>query len=352
MSFYDISKLDFICPVTRLPLSFCESCDVSLGGKDVNTGYLVSENGEIVYPVVDQVPQLIRICSLRGIPDSLKSERWIKDIITEVEIYDRIFCERMKADLQVLISKFSNLDSYSSTFPFPLEVWIDSSTSADTQFKAYEHLRPLGNKIFLQFGGSGTHAVKALIAGAKEAYLLSPSQMEIKFGQMLAEELGLSDRFIGVRGIGEEIPLPSGLVDRVYGGGCLHHTDVGKSIPEVYRILKEGGKASFVDPRSNWLYEFIMKMTRGRRFLGVEDETLDSPIDLVKVCNVVPKGSDLQVYTSGGPLRYLMIALNRLLKRNLWSSRYTTTILKFEGCFLSKVGLSPLHNNMAILMKK
>ena len=149
---HDFNELKFICPVTKSPLRFSRDCEIPVKPDNCD-GYLISEDEEIIYPVVDQVPQLIRTCNLQGVSDPLKGEKWIKDIVVEMEIYDRISSGKMGSNLQVLVSKFNELKLYSPTFPYPLRVWIDSSTSADTQFKAYEHLRPLGNKVFLQLGG-------------------------------------------------------------------------------------------------------------------------------------------------------------------------------------------------------
>ena len=42
--------------------------------------------------------------------------------------------------------------------------------------------------------------------------------------------------------------FPDGEFDVVYGANVLHHTDVAKTLHEVHRVLKPGGRAAFCDP--------------------------------------------------------------------------------------------------------
>jgi SAM-dependent methyltransferase len=139
-------------------------------------------------------------------------------------------------------------------FPDPIAVWVDSVGSADTQAVAYRHLAPVDGMRVLQLGGSGSHVIKALLAGAAQGVLLSPSLEEVRLGRALADDVGVGDRFVGVVAIGELMPLLDGSVDRIYGGGCLHHTAVEQSVPELARVLAPGGRAAFVDPRDNAIY--------------------------------------------------------------------------------------------------
>ncbi|MBI4722645.1 MAG: class I SAM-dependent methyltransferase [Candidatus Stahlbacteria bacterium] len=64
--------------------------------------------------------------------------------------------------------------------------------------------------------------------------MLKIAQSQIKeasFCKMKAEQLGFKDEQF----------------DAVFGIHCLHHTNISESIPEIYRILKKGGRGVFVE---------------------------------------------------------------------------------------------------------
>src|SRR5438093_26358 len=162
----------------------------------------------------------------------------------EVGIYDRLAAmHTMKIREYATACLGKGVDpklarSHAPTFPLPVPVWIDSVGSADTQLAAYEHLAPMIDRDVLQFGGSGTHGVKFLLAGARSATLVSPSEGELRLAVELARLFGVDNRMRVVKGVGENIPVAGDSFDRVYGGGCLHHSDVRRSLPEVWRVLR------------------------------------------------------------------------------------------------------------------
>jgi len=51
---------------------------------------------------------------------------------------------------------------------------IDAVYDCGGQWDAYNHLAPIRGKRVLQVGGKGIHAIKFILAGVKEAWLLSP----------------------------------------------------------------------------------------------------------------------------------------------------------------------------------
>jgi SAM-dependent methyltransferase len=46
----------------------------------------------------------------------------------------------------------------------------------------------------------------------------------------------------------EQMTFPDGAFDLVFGRGILHHLDLERSLPEIVRVLRPGGKAIFVEP--------------------------------------------------------------------------------------------------------
>jgi SAM-dependent methyltransferase len=224
--------------------------------------------------------------------------------------------------------------------------------SADTQQAAYRHLAPLQGEAFLQLGGSGSHAVKALLAGARCAGLLSPSLGEVKLGYALAERFGVADRFFGVVGIGELIPFADASLERVYGGGCLHHTELKHSLPDVARVLKEGGRASFVDPQENPIYSTWSHLLGRARFCGEEDDTHDHPLDLDELTTLTDGlFQERELYASGGLARYGLLVIERTTERAL-PIPLAAALFKAERAALKALKLSRLFGNVAVMLTR
>jgi ubiquinone/menaquinone biosynthesis C-methylase UbiE len=50
------------------------------------------------------------------------------------------------------------------------------------------------------------------------------------------------------RGNAERMPFPDGCFDAVYGSSILHHLDLMRSLAEVRRVLRPGGRIVFAEP--------------------------------------------------------------------------------------------------------
>ena len=66
-----------------------------------------------------------------------------------------------------------------SKFPEPKATWLDCVPDCKAQYESYRYLGPLPGKRVVQLGGKGIHAVKMLLAGASEAWVLTPMLGEI-----------------------------------------------------------------------------------------------------------------------------------------------------------------------------
>jgi SAM-dependent methyltransferase len=51
-------------------------------------------------------------------------------------------------------------------------------------------------------------------------------------------------------GNAEQMPYPNAHFDAVYGSSILHHLDLGRSLAEVHRVLRPGGRIVFAEPNS------------------------------------------------------------------------------------------------------
>lgn len=78
---------------------------------------------------------------------------------------------------------------------------------------------------------------------------------------------------------GEKLPFDDHAFDYVYSWGVLHHSpNTQKSIAELYRVLKPGGKAGvMLYHRDSMMFRFLVKYVEG--FLHMENEFLN-PLEL------------------------------------------------------------------------
>jgi SAM-dependent methyltransferase len=109
-----------------------------------------------------------------------------------------------------------------------------------------EFLGNLEGKHVLEFGcGLGKATALLVKSGANVcAFDISPRSVEVATQRLEANGLHAD---IAVAA-GEDIPYPDESFDRVFGAAILHHLDVESGRRELYRVLKPGGKAAFVEP--------------------------------------------------------------------------------------------------------
>lgn len=191
------------------------------------------------------------------------------------------------------------------TYPDPAYGWVDARHDSTAQYEAYAYLAPLTGKSYLQLGGSGSHAVKALLAGARHAMLLTPMLGEARQGRALAEYFGVADRFHAVIAIGEELPFADETYDAIYSGGCVHHMRTEYAFKELQRVLAPGGRFSSVDPWKTLLHAFGTKVF-GKREGGV----FCRPIDVARIAPISIFEKSL-VKRHGPFLRYVFIVAEK-----------------------------------------
>ena len=233
-------------------------------------------------------------------------------------------------------------------FPLPASVWIDSRTTAVSQLQSYEWLSPIEGTCFVQLGGSGSHAIKAALAGAGASWLITPMAQEASVARHLAKHLTVSDLEV-VLAIGEELPLADSSVERMYGGGTLHHMDLAKGLREISRVLAPGGRAAFVDPNLNWVYK-LLEVTRIRE-LGRERGARCYPIAEREVYENALGFKTVECRLSGGPLRYATVGLARVLKLRI-PLTLAMASQSIETRLLEALRMRSALGGLAILLEK
>lgn len=188
-------------------------------------------------------------------------------------------------------------------FPEPPTDWVEAPYDSYSEWIAYKHMAPIAGTTMAQVGGTGTHAVKLLVGGAARTCLVSPMLGEIKYAQAIAREMGVLDRFRGVVGVGEELPFPAASLDRIYCGGCVHHMDTTKAMPEFHRVLTPGGKFAAVEPWKAPIYSLGIKLL-GKR----EPTVFCKPMTHERIAPMYAAFPKSRVEHAGAIFRYPAIA--------------------------------------------
>ena len=133
----------------------------------------------------------------------------------------------------------------------------------------------------------------------------------------------------------------------------MHHTSIRQSIPEIARVLKPKGRASFCDPRLNCLYRAWGKISGGDYFGGEEEVgTLDYPIESTELTAIVQADFDrFEIYQSGGMLRYGMVFASRVFDLQL-PLAVSAGLLRGERLVMNLLGLQSLQNFIALLLQR
>jgi uncharacterized protein YbaR (Trm112 family)/SAM-dependent methyltransferase len=320
-----------VCPRTKQPLrevSREEAERIVAGGRRLHTRpsehstpfgaretVMVRADGKCAYPVVRGIAVLLApevlVSEEEKVRFDLTDPRYA-EAYQEMAFYNAAAEGRAtrieESDLAEIVERVFHLTGEQrASFPEPWRSWLDQDLESVAQLEAYHHLAPLGRKRFLQLGGSGSHAVKFLLGGADEAWLVTPMHGEALFATALARRYGVEDRFRSVVGIGEELPFADGAFDGVYSGGCMHHMVTELALPECARVLRAGGRLSAVEP---WKSPFY---TLGTRIFGKkEPDVFCRPITHVRANPMFQSFGRAAVSRHGALTRYVLAALSRV----------------------------------------
>ena len=138
-----------------------------------------------------------------------------------------------------------------------------ASPHASTPFAleyAYYLLGDVTGKTVLDYGcGAGENSVLIASHGGRSVGVdISPELLSLAEKRL---ELHDCDSYEFKEGSAHELPLEDESVDVVFGMAILHHLDLSLSSKEVFRVLKKGGRAIFLEPvRNSRLVWFIRNL--------------------------------------------------------------------------------------------
>jgi len=192
------------------------------------------------------------------------------------------------------------------TFPKPRRVWSLSKFDGASEWDCLKFLAPVEGQRIAQIGGGGAWAVAFALAGAREAWLISPFQAELEVGLEIARlaEVQLHVQLCPA----ERLAFEGGYFDAVFAPASAHHFDTEEAFPEIRRVLRDGGKFAAFDPWLTLAYGIGIRIF-GKRERGVKCTPL-SPGRLVPFYRSFPGA---QVRHHGSFTRYPLILLGRFV---------------------------------------
>jgi SAM-dependent methyltransferase len=103
-------------------------------------------------------------------------------------------------------------------------------------------------RVFLDYAcGNGIRAIHAARSGAALAIGLDISDVSVANARESAASAQMEERCHFVQGDCEATELPDESVDSILCNGMLHHLDLTRAYPELYRILRPGGRVLGVE---------------------------------------------------------------------------------------------------------
>jgi len=224
----------------------------------------------------------------------------------------------------------------------PKNLWVSSVYTCLCEWDAYSHLSPVRGKKILEAGGTGLAAIQFMLAGAREAWLLTPVASEADYATEVARLAGVK---VNCRvGVAEEMPFAPNTFDAVYTGGCLHHFKIPTALAEISRVLVAGGRFSAVEP---WQAPFYCT---GIKLFGKMEPVNCKPLNAKRMIGVGEGFSNFRVVHHGTLTRYPALALFKLgIPISLGVSWYMT---KIDDIIASLLMIRKYGSCVAVLAEK
>jgi SAM-dependent methyltransferase len=128
--------------------------------------------------------------------------------------------------------------------------------------EAVDWLLPAGGQVAVDVG-AGTGLLTRVLAG-KVPRVIAVEPDERMRAVLSARSPGIET----LDGRGEAIPLPDASADGVFISSAWHWMDPGRTIAEVTRVLRDGGRFGLIwtrrDCESGWLHEISLREPRAR----------------------------------------------------------------------------------------
>ena len=157
-------------------------------------------------------------------------------------------------------------------------------TKENNAYRVFRKLRgDVANLRVLDFGcGNGWLSIESGKDGASEVFGVDISKELIEEANRLAEEKGLSNRVYFLKMPGEDLTFSDNYFDLCLGSAILHHTDLNLAIQNIFRVLKPGGRAIFIEPLNQNIFLKSWRTLTPWRRSPVERALVNNDLKLIR----------------------------------------------------------------------
>lgn len=209
---------------------------------------------------------------------------------------------------------------------------IEKSKISHAIFGVDLEVNSLKDKAALNIGcGCGSEAL-LLSWGGAAVIAMDITRQAAEAAQKLMPIIGANG--IGIQADARFIPLVSSSIDIVFSNGVLHHSsDIKKSVSEIHRILKPGGKA-YIMLYATWSISFMqMRLIHSMGETDWETKGLTNPHTTTftkrECMKLFSQFCNVQIRKTGGNIirlakigKYMPTALDQMLFPYLGDSLY------------------------------
>jgi ubiquinone/menaquinone biosynthesis C-methylase UbiE len=191
----------------------------------------------------------------------------------------------------------------------------------------YHLLGDLTGKTVLDYGcGAGDNSVLIATRGANVVGVdISPELIELAEKRLAAHNFAEKAEFRV--GSAHDLPVEDESVDVVFGNAILHHLDLKLASAEVFRVLKKGGRAVFLEPVRNSKFVWFV-----RNLIPYEQPDL-SPFERpLTDAELKEFAAEFSAYES----RAFSLPFVNLIEVLGWSDKWLHAAVKIDGRVLQK----------------
>lgn len=127
----------------------------------------------------------------------------------------------------------------------PYDYWFSLWGLYDLYNFAFSLLEDLDGKAVLDCGCGPGHTSVMLAKRGAQVTAFDTSQEDLAIATKFAQANGVSIQFVCHPF--EELDFPDESFDYLFGTFVLHHVDVGQASHQIYRLLRPGGRAIFIE---------------------------------------------------------------------------------------------------------
>lgn len=181
----------------------------------------------------------------------------------EMEFHDRRERDRQSMGDEAFEERYSN------------KKWYSVQGASNRWFERWIEQHARGGVALDYCCGLGGSSLRLARAGARHVYGIDISPESVATSADLLKRHGFADRGTFQTMDAERLSFEDGFFDVIVCSGVLHHLDLQRAFPELYRVLKPGGRIICMEPlRYNPAIQLYRKLTPHLRTAWEADHIL------------------------------------------------------------------------------